>query len=255
MINYNIADLVSRINNNYIAANHLVDIPYTKENYEILTQLTKLGIINIIRDKNMSQKDSILSPPLSTTKFTNLRGPVGGREEKSEKVIGSIKKQEFIKIQLYPFSEAKISHRENSYSLFPPTFVEPSSAQRNPIVLNNSKGLLGTREQQKKEEKSNSNYPTGLRKEIESVNEKVERKISFYYPLNESQQKIKSKKILKVVSKPGKRVYISYKDIKDFNHGHKLYLLRTSKGIISSQTAIRYKIGGELLLKVSYSFN
>jgi small subunit ribosomal protein S8 len=58
------------------------------------------------------------------------------------------------------------------------------------------------------------------------------------------------KPFLQLISKPGKRIYIGYKNLKDFNNGYKLYILRTSKGIISSQTAIKYKIGGELLMKV-----
>jgi hypothetical protein len=59
------------------------------------------------------------------------------------------------------------------------------------------------------------------------------------------------KKSLTLVSKPGKRIYISYKDLCNFNNGFKTYLLRTSKGIITSQTALKKKIGGELLIKLS----
>jgi small subunit ribosomal protein S8 len=60
----------------------------------------------------------------------------------------------------------------------------------------------------------------------------------------------KPKNKLTLVSKPGKRIYVGYRDLKDFNHGFKTYILRTSKGIITSQTAIKLKIGGELLIKV-----
>ena len=66
-------------------------------------------------------------------------------------------------------------------------------------------------------------------------------------------QPIKSEKpFLTLISKPGRRIYIGYKELKDFNNGFKLYILRTSKGIISSQTAFKHKIGGELLFKISF---
>jgi ribosomal protein S8 len=60
------------------------------------------------------------------------------------------------------------------------------------------------------------------------------------------------KNILTLVSKPGRKVYTSYKNLKDLNNGFKLYILRTSQGIITSQTAFKYKIGGEVLLKISF---
>lgn len=51
---------------------------------------------------------------------------------------------------------------------------------------------------------------------------------------------------LSLISKPGKRMYSSYKDI-----ANSIYILRSSKGIISSQTALKLKLGGELLAKVA----
>jgi len=63
----------------------------------------------------------------------------------------------------------------------------------------------------------------------------------------------KGGKILTLISKPGRKIYISYKDLKDFNNGFKLYILRTSLGIITSQTALKNKIGGEVLFKISFA--
>jgi ribosomal protein S8 len=45
MINYNIGDLVTRINNSFKAGKGELMVPFSKENYQILTQLTKLGVI------------------------------------------------------------------------------------------------------------------------------------------------------------------------------------------------------------------
>jgi small subunit ribosomal protein S8 len=129
MTNYNIADLITRINGNIHLKNN-INIPYTKDIYQILTLLTKLGLLKINY--------------VDTLKINNLA---------------------FINI----------------------TFINLAELKTNKLSL---------------------------------------------------------------ISKPGKRIYTSYKSLKDFNHGHKLYILRTSKGIISSQTALKLKLGGELLIKL-----
>lgn len=50
---------------------------------------------------------------------------------------------------------------------------------------------------------------------------------------------------IKLISKPGKRIYTSYKDLVGAT-----YIVRTSQGVISSQTALKLKLGGELLAKL-----
>ncbi len=127
MVNYNIADLITRINNSISKNKSIVIVPFTKDNYQILTFLTKLGILTILQDKQ----------------YLNL-------------LVAEIRK------------DSTTRHW------------------------------------------------------------------------------------FKLISKPGRRVYLKYKDLKDFNKGHKVYLLRTSQGILSSQTAIQLKIGGELLMKISH---
>jgi ribosomal protein S8 len=47
MVNYNIADLVSRINNSYRTGKNHIILPYSKDSYQIIILLTKLGILNI----------------------------------------------------------------------------------------------------------------------------------------------------------------------------------------------------------------
>ena len=63
-------------------------------------------------------------------------------------------------------------------------------------------------------------------------------------------------KLLTVVSKPGRRIYVGYrsasiKSNQGGKQGYSTYILRTSKGIISATNAIKNKVGGEVLLKVS----
>jgi small subunit ribosomal protein S8 len=52
------------------------------------------------------------------------------------------------------------------------------------------------------------------------------------------------------VSKPGKRIYSSIKDLKEYYKGLGIYILSTSKGIISDRDAVKYRVGGEIICKV-----
>jgi len=52
---------------------------------------------------------------------------------------------------------------------------------------------------------------------------------------------------LKRVSKPGRRVYVGYKNIPKVMGGVGIAILTTSKGIKSDKTCRREKVGGELL--------
>lgn len=49
------------------------------------------------------------------------------------------------------------------------------------------------------------------------------------------------------ISKPGKRVYVSYKEIPAVRSGYGTAVLSTPKGIISGKQARKEKVGGELL--------
>lgn len=56
---------------------------------------------------------------------------------------------------------------------------------------------------------------------------------------------------LKRVSRPGRRVYLGYKDIQPLRRGLGTHVLSTPKGIIVDREAVKAKIGGELLCSVS----
>lgn len=55
---------------------------------------------------------------------------------------------------------------------------------------------------------------------------------------------------IKRISKPGRRVYYSNKDLLN-NNSSELYIISTSKGILSSIKASQMKLGGEALFKIS----
>jgi len=55
---------------------------------------------------------------------------------------------------------------------------------------------------------------------------------------------------VQVVSTPGQREYISYKDLKVVMSGMGYSILSTSKGILTNKEARKAKVGGELLFKI-----
>ena len=52
------------------------------------------------------------------------------------------------------------------------------------------------------------------------------------------------------VSKPGRRVYMGYKDLKPVLNGMGIQVLSTPQGVMSDRTAREKKIGGEVLARV-----
>lgn len=54
---------------------------------------------------------------------------------------------------------------------------------------------------------------------------------------------------VKLISTPGRRTYLSYKDLRPAPHGGAM-ILTTSKGILSGQEARREKIGGQLIAEI-----
>jgi len=52
------------------------------------------------------------------------------------------------------------------------------------------------------------------------------------------------------LSKPGRRVYVAASDIPKVKSGRGMVLISTSKGVIPGHSAVKQRLGGELLLKV-----
>ncbi|RXK00150.1 30S ribosomal protein S8 [Arcobacter sp. CECT 8986] len=55
---------------------------------------------------------------------------------------------------------------------------------------------------------------------------------------------------LKRVSKPGRRVYKSFDELKNFKSGYGTIIVTTNKGIIANDEAYASKVGGEVLCTV-----
>lgn len=55
---------------------------------------------------------------------------------------------------------------------------------------------------------------------------------------------------LKRVSKPGQRLYSSYREIKPIRGGYGIAVVSTSKGIVSSKEAKKNRLGGEIICEI-----
>ncbi|RKZ20480.1 30S ribosomal protein S8 [bacterium] len=55
---------------------------------------------------------------------------------------------------------------------------------------------------------------------------------------------------LERVSKPGRRVYVGWREIPVVKSGFGIAILSTSRGVLSDREAKRKKVGGELLCKI-----
>jgi small subunit ribosomal protein S8 len=55
---------------------------------------------------------------------------------------------------------------------------------------------------------------------------------------------------LKIISKPGQRIYLPYKRIKKVKGGYGIAIISTSKGIMTDKEARKQKIGGEVICEI-----
>lgn len=54
----------------------------------------------------------------------------------------------------------------------------------------------------------------------------------------------------KLISKPSRYIYKSYKDLKPVKAGYGIGIISTSKGLMTVSDAIKNKIGGTYLLEI-----
>jgi small subunit ribosomal protein S8 len=54
----------------------------------------------------------------------------------------------------------------------------------------------------------------------------------------------------KIISKPGRRIYIGYRDIRKVKQGYGLGVLSTPLGVMTEQAARKNKVGGEYLFEI-----
>ena len=55
---------------------------------------------------------------------------------------------------------------------------------------------------------------------------------------------------IKLISKPSRKIYIGYKDIRPVKQGYGIMVISTPKGIITNKEAKKLKVGGEALFEI-----
>jgi small subunit ribosomal protein S8 len=55
---------------------------------------------------------------------------------------------------------------------------------------------------------------------------------------------------IKIISKPGQRIYLPYKKIKKVKGGYGIAIISTSKGIMTDKEARKQKVGGEVICEI-----
>ncbi len=55
---------------------------------------------------------------------------------------------------------------------------------------------------------------------------------------------------LKLVSKPGQRIYVGTKDIKSVGRGYGMEIISTSRGLMTGKEAKKKSLGGEIICKI-----
>jgi small subunit ribosomal protein S8 len=55
---------------------------------------------------------------------------------------------------------------------------------------------------------------------------------------------------VKRISKPGRRVYKGYQDIKNFKNGFGTLVVSTNKGVLPNDEAYKQKVGGEVICSI-----
>ncbi|MDR1300335.1 MAG: 30S ribosomal protein S8 [Candidatus Nomurabacteria bacterium] len=79
--------------------------------------------------------------------------------------------------------------------------------------------------------------------------EKGQPRATLIITINQEGESVKISEISRV-SKPGRRVYAGASEIPKVKSGRGLYIVSTSKGVMTSREAINARIGGELICKV-----
>lgn len=88
---------------------------------------------------------------------------------------------------------------------------------------------------------------SGIIEKVE-VSEKESKK-DLLISLIEEGTKIKPITV-KLVSKPGKRVYLKAKNIAVFRRGRGITIISTPKGLMTDKEALKAKMGGEVICKI-----
>ncbi len=88
-----------------------------------------------------------------------------------------------------------------------------------------------------------NNYLSGVDKKGKGVNKILDIELKYH----DEKGAING---VKFISKPSRKIYLGYKDIKPVKRGYGLLLISTPKGIITGQEARKIKVGGQALFQI-----
>lgn len=80
------------------------------------------------------------------------------------------------------------------------------------------------------------------------IDEKPQRKIQINLKYDENKRPVISG--VRRVSKPGRRVYMGYKDLPKVMNGLGIAIVSTSQGIMTDHEARKHKLGGEVICEI-----
>jgi len=87
-----------------------------------------------------------------------------------------------------------------------------------------------------------------LIEDIKIIGEGVKKKIIILLKYTENNEPLIEDLVR--VSKPGRRVYAGYRDLKPLRQGWAFRIISTSRGIMTDEEARRRKLGGEIICEV-----
>ncbi len=82
---------------------------------------------------------------------------------------------------------------------------------------------------------------------VQKKGRKINRNIELILKYNNGQQAISN---LKRISKPGQRIYMSFNEIRIDKGRHGIFIISTSKGLMTNKQARKEKLGGEVLCEI-----
>lgn len=133
----------------------------------------------------------------------------------------------------------------DSFQIFPSSIDNSNDLNSTPFMLSRSVSIENYQEKKKITKK---NLPD-KQNNISSKTNKISNEIILYLKYKGPEKKPCITN-LKRISKPGLRIYTTYKDIPKILGGMGIAILSTSKGIMTDREARFQKIGGEVLCSI-----
>lgn len=76
---------------------------------------------------------------------------------------------------------------------------------------------------------------------------KIDKEIKISFKIDEKTPKVLH---FKRISKPGRKIYKGWKDIKTVKQGFGMIIISTPKGLLSGKDARKQKVGGEIICEI-----